>query len=284
VSEVSSQSSAGPGDRPSPVAAASVRRPERLPERRLVLLGASNLSRGLPTLLATVRSAWATPLDIVAAPGRGRSYGQTTRVLGRELSGIVSSELWSAWLERSPLPTFALLTDVGNDIMYGVPIERTLGWIEESLRRLRDGGAATVVTALPVHRISQMTLRQYHTLRAVLFPRNRDTLDMVLRRVADLDAGLRSLATSYGAHLLAPPPDWYGVDPIHIRRSQWSTAWGEIVAAWNPPSRPARVGIAPWTWLRAQLWQPAERRFFGVLQRRAQPSVSFADGTRLSLY
>lgn len=257
---------------------------DRAPTRRLVLLGASNLSRGLPTLLATARRAWSEPLDVIAAAGRGRSYGLTSALLGRELTGLLPSALWQAWHERPDLPTSALVTDVGNDVMYGVPVDEILTWVEETLRRLGERGASTVVTALPMERLRRLNPRTYRALRTLLFPRNRDDFASALERAEAVDAGVRRLAKVYGAALVDPSLDWYGFDPIHIRRRRWSAAWRTIVAAWRPPQAPPDVGVAPWSWIAAQLWRPAERRLFGMQQRRAQPCVTFTDGTRVSLF
>jgi len=249
-----------------------------------VLLGASNLSRGLPTLVATARRAWPEPLDIVAAAGRGRSYGQASRLLGRELTGIVHSGLWDEVVRRPALPTSALVTDVGNDIMYGVPVEVILGWVAEVLRRLRSAGAETVVTAIPMGPIGTLGPRTYKVLRSLIFPANRDSFETSRRRVDEVDAGLRKLTVEYGATLFEPPAVWYGFDVIHIRRAQWGAAWKELVDAWHPPVSTPRVSITPWTWLGGQLQPPAERRWFGIRQVRRQPCAAFSDGTQLSLF
>ena len=50
----------------------------------------------------------------------------------------------------APLPTAALVTDIGNDLLYGVPVEQLLEWVEGCLDRLADVGAKTIVTQLPV--------------------------------------------------------------------------------------------------------------------------------------
>jgi hypothetical protein len=63
------------------------------PATRWVLLGASNLTLGLGTVLSTIRNPSPAPLDILAAPGHGRSYGATSRVLCRELPGILQCGL-----------------------------------------------------------------------------------------------------------------------------------------------------------------------------------------------
>jgi hypothetical protein len=254
------------------------------PTRRVILLGASNLSRGLATIVAMVRQAWSEPLDIVAAPGRGRSYGLTTRLLGRELPSLRQCGLWSACDSLGDLPTCALVTDVGNDVMYGVPVDEILAWVEDVFQRLHLLQATVVATALPLGPLERLTPRQYQVARTLLFPRNRTTFPEARARAEAVDRGLRRLAETYGATLIEPRLGWYGIDPIHVRRSQWNDAWGEIVGAWRPPSPIEPVVMRQWTWLRSQLWQPAERRWFGIPQRRAQPAIALADGTHVSLY
>ena len=99
----------------------------RIPERRVVLLGASNLVAGLPRVVEAARSVWGGPLDILAAAGHGRSYGRSSRVLWRTLPGILSCGLWEDLARRPPASTAALLTDVGNDILYGGSDRRDCG-------------------------------------------------------------------------------------------------------------------------------------------------------------
>jgi hypothetical protein len=200
------------------------------------------------------------------------------------LVGIVTSGLWDELARRPELPTAALVTDVGNDIMYGVPVDVILDWVGEVLRRLRSAGAQTVVTALPLGPISALNPRTYQVVRSLIFPRNRDSFATARRRADDVDAGLRRLAAEYGAMLFEPPPEWYGLDAIHIRRARWGAAWKEVVDAWHPPRRPERVAVRPWTWLGGQLQVPAERHWFGIRQARRQPCATFVDGTRLSLF
>ena len=77
---------------------------------RLVLLGASNVRRGLPIVVETARAAWPR-LEILGAFGHGRSYGARSRVLVRELPAILDCGLWDALTARRDDAT-AVVTDV----------------------------------------------------------------------------------------------------------------------------------------------------------------------------
>jgi hypothetical protein len=47
--------------------------------RRVVALGASNLTRGFHAVVSVARAAWGPEVEIVAALGHGRSYGSARR-------------------------------------------------------------------------------------------------------------------------------------------------------------------------------------------------------------
>ena len=89
---------------------------------RVVLLGASNIALAFPQIVRRLSAGLPGPLEIFAAFGHGRSYCTWSRVLFRRLPGIDRCGLW-ADLERAaterPTRTLALLTDVGNDLIYG---------------------------------------------------------------------------------------------------------------------------------------------------------------------
>ena len=70
---------------------------------RVVVLGASNVARGISTIFETARLAVGGPIDLYAAFGHGRSLGLYTRVLGRGLCGMLDAGLWNA-LAHSPRP------------------------------------------------------------------------------------------------------------------------------------------------------------------------------------
>ena len=94
---------------------------------RVVLLGASNLTRGISTAVETTRRAVGGPAEYFIAMGHGRSYGARSRVMGRGLPGITECGLWGA-LGDDHSPTYALLTDVGNDVAYGASVDTITGF------------------------------------------------------------------------------------------------------------------------------------------------------------
>jgi len=260
-----------------------------LPERRVVLLGASNLTRGISTAVETARLHWGRPLDVLAALGHGRSFGLTSRVLGRTLPSIVECGLWPALAARPPAPTAALVTDVGNDLFYGAAVERIVAWVERCLDHLAACQARTTVARLPLCNLGRVRPWQFKLLRAVLFPSYRGSLVELARRAENLDERLSRLAIERGCALVEPRAEWYGFDPIHVRFRHGPAAWRALLAAWSSEAAwssdspgPARGSLLLGLYLRSRM--PAERRFAGVVLRRAQPCGRLSDGTRISFY
>src|SRR5438270_1664562 len=120
-------------DRETNIDASSRRSVRSTLPRRVVLLGASNLTRGISTVVETAQAVWGSPLEVLAALGHGRSYGLRSRVFGRELPGITGCGLWGDVAARGPAETAALVTDIGNDLLYGASVPTILGWVAESL-------------------------------------------------------------------------------------------------------------------------------------------------------
>ncbi len=254
------------------------------PSRRIVLLGASNVVRAISTIVETAELMWEPPLDVLAACGHGRSYGRTSCVLGRSLPGILQCGLWDDQQRRPALPTAALVTDIGNDILYGASAGQIAEWVEQCLVRLRGVCDRIVVTELPLARLASFRSWQYRPFRALLFPGSRVTFADAMQRAREVNARVIELAAQYRAVLRTPRLDWYGLDPIHIRRAAWSAAWGEILSGAGERVAPhsARGSWRRWWQLRRQC--PQARRLFGITQRREQRACILRSGSAISLY
>ena len=252
--------------------------------RRFVVLGASNVNRGFSSLVETIGHTWGRPLDILAAFGSGRSYGLPARLLWRTLPGIGTCGLWEALERRPAAPTAALLTDVGNDILYGVSVPEIAGWVEECVDRLQRIGARIVLTPLPLCSVARLSPARFQMLRNILFPGRRPSYAAIMERVNDLDRHLRTLAQQRGLLLAEPQAQWYGFDAIHVRYRHFPTAWRTILGPLREETTPPEGNVLSCPWFHRLRWAPEQRWVFGKDRHTAQPVARWADGSTLALY
>lgn len=256
------------------------------PQHRVVLLGASNLTRGISTVVETAQNIWGGSLEVLSALGHGRSYGINSTVLGRTLPSILNCGLWDALDARGDVPTAALVTDIGNDLLYQVEVPQIVAWVDSVIGRLQQAGARVSMTLLPVGSLLQVTPRRYYAFRTVMFPRCRLSFAEAGQRSRQLHDGLQAVGQARGVQMVPQRADWYGIDPIHIRRRHWRHAWREILSAWQDDHAPlpptARGSLRRWLYLTSRV--PHQRWIWGVEQRRTQPAARLHDGTVVSFF
>jgi hypothetical protein len=253
----------------------------------VVVLGASNVSRGLVRLAAVARTRQPGPVDLFVAAGHGRSYGANSRVLMRRLPSILWSGLWRA-LDRERVgdgrPAQALVTDIGNDLLYGFSVDQVAEWVRESLARLSARGATVAVTRLPLASVARVGPLQYRALRTLYVPGCPLSLDALKDAVERLDAEVVAVAAEYGAVVLDQPGDWYGLDAMHVRRRYLDTLWHRACDAWGCGSaaRVGRASLAEWARLGSRA---AEVRSLAHVPRfTPQPAYRGRNDVRVWLY
>lgn len=255
---------------------------------RFILLGASNLTRGIETVYRLARAAAPGPIDLLAAHGHGRSYGWRSRIFWRELPPIRSCGLWRHLTSRASswgaAGTRGLLTDVGNDLVYGATPAQIAEWVDDCARRLADVCERLVITELPVASLRTLRPGRFVVMRGLLFPGCRLSLDDALRSAEQLNALVQQVAAAHRAALVTQPGDWFGFDPIHIQRRAGSHAWKKILAAWSDADLSCDEATSWRTWWTLRRLRPEARALYGLVQSQSQPAAIMPDGTRVSYF
>lgn len=211
--------------------------------RTIVLLGASNLTLGWSSVVDALADRFPGPQDIFVAAGMGRSYLKWSRFLARRLPGICDCGLWQAVGEQQqPVarPAAVLITDIGNDLIYGFPVPEIIAAVHECIGRVRGlcPGGRILLTGLPVEPVSRLSPLRYHLFRRALFPGLDLPLSVIQEQCRELQSSLQELADEQGIPLFRPDPGWYGFDPVHIRRGHRQGAFREIFRCWDDPDGP----------------------------------------------
>ena len=241
--------------------------------QHVILLGASNISIGFPLIVNLLRSGFDGPLHLCAAEGHGRSYGIWSSIGPRALPSIRDSAVWNhlATDKQQCTRPKALITDIGNDLMYQIPPRKITVWVSECMERLLESNTEILMTMLPMGSVAKLSPSRFYVFRSALFPANRISFDDLSKLVHELDERIRELATDLPVTPLDPPGDWYGFDPIHIRRRCRLSAWSHYFSHWSDwqpnDTRPPRILST----IRSGRLKPYERRWFGREQSFAQP-------------
>lgn len=255
----------------------------RFTRPRVVVLGASNVSRGLSRLVAVVESR-SPGADLFVAAGHGRGYGVNTRVAARRLPSILGSGLWRGLDRHGGEPPAALVTDVGNELLYGFPAEQIASWVRESVRRLADRGATIAITRLPMAGIATVGAVRYRALRTFFVPGCRLSLAGLKEAATRLDADLQAIAGDFGGQIIEQPAHWYGFDTLHIRRRHLDDLWRMACEAWGLHSAQSSAKSSATDWLKIGTKAAEVRSLAGVMRFTRQPVLTLRSGGMLSLY
>jgi hypothetical protein len=266
------------------------------PRALVAVLGASNVTLALPQILDALhrRLAPSGPVEYYVAHGPGRSYGTIAGVPGIEFTPLRSCGLREAlearWRSAGRPPVSVLLTDVGNDVMYGASARGIAAWVREIVESFRSLGARTAITSVPVESVLSISAWKFGLIRPILYPRYPMRRRDVFTRVVQVQDALEELGRDLAADILPARREWYSIDCIHVARrwrrrvfGTWADALLERAegSASGSERSAARLSISS---ARLRLVRPAEMYLFGRRLTRAQEGVRIADGARLYVY
>ncbi len=243
--------------------------------QQIVMLGASNLTIGWQALLETLRQTVRGPMDLRVALGMGRSYLEWSGFWARRLPGILQSELWDSLPSSVEQPPLALLTDIGNDVVYERTPEEIFDGVRQCVRRLKEWHPETriVMTGLPLESVSSIGPVHYRIARTILFPGCRLPLETIVGNSESVDQLCREFAQQNDIPWLKPKREWYGVDPIHVLPRFRQEAFRLFFANWFPSqthdsSQPESERTS------CRLPKARLRTLFGIRRTVAQPTFN----------
>ncbi|PTN11426.1 hypothetical protein C8R11_11096 [Nitrosomonas aestuarii] len=238
-----------------------------------------------------------SPSEVLVAAGHGRSYGQNSQVLVRELPGIVRSGLWRQFYseesQRLLQPNYAFLTDIGNDILYGFSSAQILHWVAWCIHRLHGRSARIVMTNLPMASIASLSERRFKLLRNLFYPSCRLSRNEVVDRAWAVHQGLNELTKRYPLTVHEPDPQWMSMDSIHVSFWKRYAYYEQLFTCFANTDSFSRNHVVPVSkdddlkplllpWRRRP--QFAVRKVLGKIKHVSQPSGYFDDQTSVSLY
>jgi len=150
-------------------------------------------------------------------------------------------------------------------------------------------GARVVLSDLPMDALKHVKESRYRLFRALFFPQCRLDWHEMLHRAEQLSEGLQELAKSREVPVFVGRTEWYGLDPIHVRRHCYPAMWSQLLSlvaeidndSLSPRLSPRCPFAMAW-YLRSL--RPENWSTFSISRRAAQPNGQLRDGSTISLY
>lgn len=197
-----------------------------------VFLGASNLARGYGALAnCLVQNLAPGPVEILHAMGPGRGYCSPGGIFNITYPPIGSSGILHSAQSRKEKArrVIALITDIGNDIMYGVPVSELTACLNTLFQNLNAISAEVFVHPIPLDFSKDVSKRQFRILRSLFYPHSGIDYHKAKEAVDAINIFLRAKAGGE-IHLLPSTKDFCGVDKIHYSIFRSHRVWSEVAA------------------------------------------------------
>ena len=195
-----------------------------------VLLGASNLARGYTALTRYLhRNLAPQPVQFLAAFGPGRGYAAWGGLLNVSYPPIAESPIFKKAHRKAQAGSrvVALVTDIGNDLLYGQDADRIAAAVESVFDRLVAMNAQVYVTRLPVFFEGDVPPAVYYPIRTMLYPKSRVSREQAIDGVRRLNAYLKK-APKKQIQVLPPLDAWLGWDQVHFGFAKAGDAWNQV--------------------------------------------------------
>ncbi len=195
-----------------------------------IFLGASNLARsyyGLKSCL--IRYLFPRPASFVHALGPGRGYISKGGRFNAVYPPILNCGIFQEVRDRSTpnQQVVALITDIGNDIMYGVPTAEILEGLRSIIGMLREVRASIFITSIPVDLVNDINEFYFRALRSIFFPNSpveyhqaSESIRVINKFI--LDSSNENLKVIDGLE------QYCGIDKIHYSLLKSRPAWSHI--------------------------------------------------------
>jgi hypothetical protein len=196
----------------------------------LILLGASNLSRGCFAFSKHMKACLhPRPVEVLIASGPGRAYYASGGLLNVVYPPIYSSDIFEVAHNKSEsgYQVVALVTDIGNDIMYGVSTEKVIETLQQVFARLQSMNAKIFYTTLPVAFEKGDRPAWFCLLRSLLFPRSTVSYDEAIAGIIEANQFLRKYDSEH-SHSIPDMDCYLGFDEIHYGWLCAHNAWSHV--------------------------------------------------------
>jgi len=197
-----------------------------------LLMGASNLARGYSMLSHHLSECLEkNKTEFLNALGPGRGFCARGGIFNITYSPIQDCPIIESGGKKSKeaLHTVALITDIGNDLMYGVSADNLIESLDIMIDEILKWDAEIFMTPIHINPKKDISPTIFFVLRFLLYPSskvNYEELDLFVLKINDyLEKKVRR---NEKMHLITGLEKFAGLDRIHYSLFKTHTAWSTI--------------------------------------------------------
>ena len=195
-----------------------------------LLLGASNLARGY-SMLTQHLSECREKTEFLNALGPGRGFCARGGMFNLTYSPILASRVIESAEKKSKhaFRTAVLITDIGNDLMYGVSAETLIASLNAVIDRMHKWNANIFLTSIHVNLKKDVGPITFFLLRFLFYPGSKVTFEKVNLFVTKVNRYLEEKARiNERVHLITGMETFAGLDKIHFSILKAHSAWSKV--------------------------------------------------------
>ena len=197
-----------------------------------LLMGASNLARGYSMLTHHLSECLEkNKTEFLNALGPGRGFCARGGIFNITYSPIQDCRIIESGEKKSKeaLHTVVLITDIGNDLMYGVSADTLIASLDIMIDEILKWDAEIFLTPIHVNLRKDVSPTIFLVLRSLLYPSskvNYEEMDLSIFKVNDyLEEKVRKNET---IHLITGLEAFAGLDRIHYSLFKTHEAWAAV--------------------------------------------------------
>ena len=195
-----------------------------------LLMGASNLARGYSMLTRHISSCFGKDkTEFLNALGPGRGFCARGGMFNFTYPPIQDCRILEV-AEKKPCDTRAvLITDIGNDLMYGVSADTLIESLDQLIDRALHWDAEIFLTSIHVNLKKDVSQTTFFILKSFFYPGSSITYEETDLFIIKVNSYLEEKAgQNERVHLISGMESFAGADKIHYSLLQTHSAWEKI--------------------------------------------------------
>ena len=195
-----------------------------------IFLGASNLARSFHGLKYCIeRCILPRPAIFMHAMGPGRGYLSRGGILNTVYSPILNCGILEAARNKKIKDQLvvALITDIGNDIMYGVSSEKIIDGLQYLINTLCEFKTNIFITSIPVDLENDISELHFHIIRQIYFPKSPVKYSQASNNIKAINKFILQ-SSNKKITTIDDMKQFCGIDKIHYSILKSQSAWCHI--------------------------------------------------------